>query len=218
LLRQTVRAQELERQRIARELHDEIGQTLTALGLGLRAIADSAASHPERVSRQARELQGGVATGLFGLQNLITGLHPPQLDDFGLVSALRWYGAQLGERLGLTVSVTSRGEEKNLSEEVRTVLYRIVQECLTNVIRHAKADRADVLVAFSDGEISIRVEDNGCGFDVDATLNHREYPCWGLLGMQERASLVGGRCAISSEPGMGTLIEVIVPLEKEING
>jgi signal transduction histidine kinase len=215
LLRQTVRAQELERQRIARELHDEIGQTLTALGLGLRAIADSAASHPERVSRQARELQVGVATGLFGLQNLITGLHPPQLDDFGLVSALRWYSAQLGERLGLTVSVTSRGEEKNLSQEVRTVLYRIVQECLTNVIRHAKANHADVLVAFSDGEICIRVEDNGCGFDVNATLNQHGYPCWGLLGMQERALLVGGRCAISSEPGMGTLVEVTVPLEKE---
>lgn len=215
LLRQTVRAQEWERQRIARELHDEIGQTLTALGLGLRAIADSAASNPERVSRQARELQGGVATGLFGLQNLITGLHPPQLDDFGLVSALRWYGAQGGERLGLTVSVVSRGEEKELSQEVRTVLYRIVQEALTNVIRHAKTDHADVLVAFSDGEICIRVEDNGCGFDVEAALNHHEYPCWGLLGMQERASLVGGTCAITSEPGMGTLIEVVVPIEKE---
>jgi signal transduction histidine kinase len=215
LLRQTVRAQELERQRIARELHDEIGQTLTALGLGLRAIANSAASNPERVRRQARELQSGVATGLFGLQNLITGLHPPQLDDFGLVSALRWYGAQLGERLGLKVSVASRGEEKDLSQEVRTVLYRIVQECLTNVIRHAKADRADVLVAFSDGEISIRVEDNGCGFDVEAALNHHEYPCWGLLGMQERASLVGGRCMITSEPGAGTLVEVVVPFERE---
>ncbi len=179
LLRQTVRAQELERQRIARELHDEIGQTLTALGLGLRAIADSAASHPERVSRQARELQGGVATGLFGLQNLITGLHPPQLDDFGLVSALRWYSAQLRERLGLTVSVTSRGEENKLSQEIRTVLYRIVQECLTNVIRHAKAERADVLVTFSDGEVYLRVEDNGSGFDVDATLKSARVPVLG---------------------------------------
>jgi signal transduction histidine kinase len=215
LLRQTVRAQELERQRIARELHDEIGQTLTALGLGMRAISDSATSHPDRVSRQARELQGVVAGGLFGLQNLITGLHPPQLDDFGLVSALRWFGAQVEERFGLSVTITSQGGEADLSQEVRTVLYRIVQECLTNVIRHAKAKHADVLVVFSDGEVCIHVEDNGCGFDVDATLNHHEYPCWGLLGMQERALLVEGKCTIMSEPGKGTLIEVIVPFEKE---
>lgn len=218
LLRQTVRAQELERQRIARELHDEIGQMLTALGLGLRAIADSAASHPERVSRQARELQNVVAGGLFGLQNLITGLHPPQLDDFGLVAALRWYSAQVGERFGFTVTVTSQGEEPDLSQEVRTVLYRIIQEGLTNIIRHAKADHADVLVTFSDDEIRIRVEDNGSGFDVNATLNQHGYPCWGLLGMQERASLVGGTCAITSEPGLGTRIEVIVPFEKETHG
>jgi signal transduction histidine kinase len=215
LLRQTVRAQELERQRIARELHDEIGQTLTALGLGLRAIADNAASRPEWVSRQSRELQGVVAMGLFGLQNLITGLHPPQLDDFGLVAALRWYSAQMGERFGTTVTVTSRGEEAALSQDVRTVLYRIVQECITNVIRHAKTDHADVQVIFSRVEVRIRVEDNGCGFDVDAALNRREYPCWGLLGIRERASLVGGECVITSEPGSGTLIEVVVPLEKE---
>jgi signal transduction histidine kinase len=218
LLRQTVRAQELERQRIARELHDEIGQTLTALGLGLRAIADSAASNPERVSKQARELQSGVSTGLFGLQNLITGLHPPQLDDFGLVSALRWHSTQMGDRLGLKVSITSQGEEGTLSQEVRTVLYRIVQECLTNVIRHAKADHVDIQLSFTDAEVCVRVEDNGCGFDVEAALNRQEYPCWGLLGMQERALLVNGKCVISSEPGMGALIEVVVPLEKETHG
>lgn len=218
LLRQTVRAQELERERIARELHDEIGQTLTALGLGLRAISDNAALHPERIGKQARELQGVVVTGLSGLQNLITGLHPPQLDDFGLVAALRWYAAQAGERAGVTVSVSSQGEEPSLPLEVRTVLYRIVQECVTNVIRHAKADRAEVQVVFGEGEVRIRVEDKGCGFDLDATLNRREYPCWGLLGIQERAALVGGTCVIQSEPGMGTLVEVVTSLEKETHG
>ena len=215
LLRQTVRAQELERQRIARELHDEVGQTLTALGMGMRAIVDNASSHPDRVSRQAREMQNVVTGGLLGLQNLITGLHPPQLDDFGLVSALRWFGAQMKERFNLPVTVTSQGEEPNLSQEVRTVLYRIVQECLTNVIRHAKAERADVHVAFADDELRIRVEDDGCGFDMNAALNRHEYPCWGLHGMQERALLVGGECTIMSDIGKGTLIEVVVPFEKE---
>jgi two-component system sensor histidine kinase UhpB len=140
------------------------------------------------------------------------------LDDFGLVSALRWYSTQMKERFGLSVTVVSQGKEVELSQEVRTVLYRIVQECLTNIIRHAKTDRAEVLTTYSDEEVCIRVEDNGCGFDVDAALNHNEYPCWGLLGMQERASLVGGRCLITSEPGAGTLVEVVVPLEKETHG
>ncbi len=215
LLRQTVRAQELERQRIARELHDEIGQTLTALGMGLRATADNIISRPDWVKKQLHELQGVVATGLTGLQNLITGLHPPQLDDFGLVPALRWYSAHVGERFGLTVTVISQGERAILPQEVRTVLYRIVQESITNVIRHAKVERAQVLVCFDDQHVRIRVEDKGCGFDLDATLRRHEYPCWGLLGIQERASLVGGECMISSAPGAGTRIEVVVPLEKE---
>ena len=192
LLRRTVRAQELERQRIARELHDEIGQTLTALGMGLRAISDSASSKPERVNKQARELQGVVDTGLSGLQNLIMGLHPPQLDDFGLMAALRWFSAQVKDRFGLTVTVTSRGDETDLAEEVRTVLYRIVQESIINVIRHANADHADVLVVFDEDEVNIRVEDNGCGFDVDAALNQ---PGTSMLGTawNARTCRSGGR-------------------------
>ena len=218
LLRRTVRAQELERQRIARELHDEIGQTLTALGMGLRAISDSASSKPERVNKQARELQGVVDTGLSGLQNLIMGLHPPQLDDFGLMAALRWFSAQVKDRFGLTVTVSSRGDEADLAEEARTVLYRIVQESITNVTRHANADHAGVLVVFDEDEVNILVEDNGCGFDVDTTLNKPGHPSWGLLGMQERAALVGGECMILSTPGAGTLIQVCMPLAKETHG
>ena len=218
LLRRTVRAQELERQRIARELHDEIGQTLTALGMGLRAISDSASTRPERVNKQARELQSVVDTGLSGLQNLIMGLHPPQLDDFGLMAALRWFSVQVKDRFGLTVTVTSRGDEADLAEEVRTVLYRIVQESIINVTRHANADHAGVLVVFDEDEVNILVEDNGCGFDVDATLNKSGNPSWGLLGMQERAALVGGECVILSTPGAGTLIQVCMPLAKETHG
>jgi signal transduction histidine kinase len=215
LLRRTVRAQELERQRIARELHDEIGQTLTALGMGLQAISSNALSKPERVNKQAHELQSIVDAGISGLQNLITGLHPPQLDDFGLMAALRWYSAQVKDRLGLTVTVTSRGNEPVLPDEVRTVLYRIAQESITNIIRHAKTDSAGVAVAFGEDEVRIRIEDNGCGFDVDATFNNLDHPSWGLLGLKERAALVGGECVILSRPGVGTLIEVSVPLEKE---
>jgi len=215
LLRRTVRAQELERQRIARELHDEFGQTLTALGLGLRAISDNVSSKPDRVSMQARQLQGVVDAGISSLQNLVSGLHPPQLDDFGLISALRWYSAEAKERFGLTVTVTSRGKEAALSIDVRTVLFRIVQESITNVIRHARTDQADVLVVFDEREVRIRVEDNGCGFDVDATFNKPGHPCWGLLGMIERVALIGGESHFVSEPGQGTIVEVSVPLEEK---
>ena len=217
LMRRTVHAQELERQRIARELHDELGQTLTALGMGLRAISDNAVSKPEKVSGQARQLQGVVDSGILSLQNLVSGLHPPQLDDFGLVAALRSYSAEAKERFGLTVTISSVGEEAELSIDVRTVLFRIVQECITNVIRHAKTDRADVLVVFDEREVCIRVEDNGCGFDVDATLREPGYPSWGLLGMIERVSLISGECQIASQIGKGTLVEVSVPLKEKDN-
>jgi signal transduction histidine kinase len=164
------------------------------------------------VSGQARQLQGVVDAGISSLQNLVSGLHPPQLDDFGLISALRWYSAEAQERFGLTVAVSSRGNEAALSVDVRTVLFRIVQESLTNVIRHARTGRAEVLVVFDDREVRIRVEDNGCGFDVDAMLHQSSHPCWGLLGMVERVGLIGGECQFVSGAGQGTIIEISVPL------
>jgi len=217
LLHRTVRAQELERQRIAQELHDELGQTLTALGLGLSAISSNA-SRPEKVSFQARQLQSVVNEGISSLQNLVSGLHPPQLDDFGLLPTLRWYGGEVKDRFGLAVTISSRGEEADLPIDVRTVLFRVVQESLTNIIRHAKTDEADLLIVFDKNEVRIRVEDSGCGFDVDTTLNKPGYPCWGLLGMIERVTLIGGECQFISEPGMGTIVEVVVPLKEKIDG
>lgn len=213
MLRRTVRAQESERQRIARELHDELGQTLTALGMGLRGISGSAALNPERVEEQARQLQSVVDSGLGGLQNLITGLHPPQLDDFGLMAALRGYARQIQEQFDLSVSIESIGEEAGLSPEIRMILYRIVQESLTNVSRHARVRQASVLVVFGGQEVRIRIEDEGCGFDTSAALGQTGTPSWGLLGMIERAGLVGGECQIASAPGSGTLVEVSVPVK-----
>jgi len=217
LLRRTVRAQELERQRIAQELHDELGQTLTALGMGLRAIAGNA-SRPEKVNSQARQLRRIVEEGISALQNLVSGLHPPQLDDFGLLPTLRWYVDEVKDRFGLTVTVSRRGDEADLPMDVRTVLYRIVQESLTNVIRHAEIDRANVLIVFDEKEVCIRVEDAGCGFDLNDTLRQTRHPSWGLLGMIERATLIGGECQIESAPGGGTVVEVVVPLKERKDG
>lgn len=212
LLRRTVRAQESERQRIARELHDELGQTLTAIGLGLRAISN-VATKPERVEKQASQLQALVDGGISGLQNLIRGLHPPQLDDFGLMSALRGYAREIGERYKFSVEITSQGVEEELSIDIRVVLYRIAQEGINNIIRHAGVNRASIEVIFGEDDVSIRIEDKGRGFDVETALKNPDYPSWGLRGIIERAALVGGTCQIFSHPGAGTLIVVSIPIK-----
>ncbi|MFZ6029525.1 MAG: sensor histidine kinase [Chloroflexota bacterium] len=213
LLHQTVKAQESERQRIARELHDELGQTLTALGMGLRSISDNLSTNPERAGQQATQLEKLVKNGIEALQNLVTGLHPPQLDDLGLLAALRWYTNEFSSRYGLQVRVNSSGNLPVLPEEVRVALYRIVQEATTNAARHAEATQVNVQLIQSNHDIILQIEDNGGGFDVDETFKkQKSQPCWGLFGMIERAELINGTCLIASSPGHGTLIEVTVPI------
>ncbi len=209
LLHRTVKAQESERQRIARELHDETGQTLTALGMGLRGLSETIGFDPERAAKQASQLEAVAMSGIDELQNMVAGLHPSQLDDLGLLAALRWYANQVSTRYGLKVEVISLGPPPELEPEERTVLFRIAQEALSNVVRHADATRAEVRLVHSPEQVCLIVEDNGQGFDVDDSLsNDQVRPCWGLLGMIERATLAGGSCRITSEPGKGTRVEV----------
>ena len=214
LLHQTVKAQESERQRIAAELHDEIGQTLTALGMGLRGLSETTTTNPQRASQQATELEKLAKNGLEELQHLVTGLYPPQLDDLGLLAALRWYAVEIENRYHLQIEISHRGPAIELFEVERAVLYRIAQEAVTNIVRHADTHRAEIRLYFLDTEVYLAIEDNGKGFDVDKTVNKRpkERPCWGLIGMKERAALIGGTCSINSAPGKGTLVEVTVPL------
>lgn len=217
LFHRTVRAQENERQRIARELHDETGQTLTALGMGLRGLSDSVTTHPQRAVAQAQQLEGLALTGVKELQRLVTGLHPPQLDDLGLLAALRWYAGDVSQRFGIPIEVHGEGPKPELTSDHRIAIFRIAQESITNIVRHAKASHAEIKVVYSPGEITLRVEDDGQGFDADRILQNGadQASCWGLLGMQERAYLVGGTCTILSMPGKGTIVEVRVPLMSE---
>jgi two-component system sensor histidine kinase DegS len=119
-------------------------------------------------------------------------------------------------RFGLQINVTSRGPVPELLVEERAVLYRIVQEAVTNIVRHAETNQADIRLIFTDTDVNLAVEDNGKGFNVDKTIKNRrtDRPCWGLIGMMERAALIRGTCLINSEPGKGTLIEVTVPIER----
>jgi signal transduction histidine kinase len=218
LLHRTVKAQENERRRISRELHDETGQTLTALGMGLRGLSDTIANNPPRAVAQAQQLETLALTGIKELQRMVSGLHPPQLDDLGLLAALRWYAGDVSQRFNLPVNIQATGPKPHLSSDIRAVVFRIAQEAITNVMRHAQASTVNVTLDYTPTAIHLRVEDDGIGFDVEEVLKHgaTSATCWGLLGMQERAALVGGDCQIRSQPGQGTSVEVTVPLTGEM--
>jgi signal transduction histidine kinase len=217
LLHRTVDAQEAERQRIASELHDETGQTLTALALGLRGMRKTIESNPPRAVEQAAHLEFLATEGIDALGRMVTDLHPPQLDDLGLLAALRWYAGEIKSRYGLPVMITSHANGQEIPPNLRVVLFRIAQEAITNVVRHANANQVKLDLSIMKTRVELVVEDDGLGFDVQTTLRAgNERPCWGLLGMMERAALVGGTCKIDSQPGEGTRVEVGVELPEEI--
>jgi len=213
LLHRTVIAQETERQRIARELHDETGQTLTALGMGLRGMSEMITTNRNRAIEQANQLEKLAEDGIEQLQRMVSGLHPPQLDDLGLLAAIRWYTNDIMGRTGISINIINHGNKPSLSSDVRAVVFRIAQEAITNIIRHANATQIDLQLDYLPDSIYLRVEDNGQGFNANEVLSKQpgKPTAWGLMGMVERASLVGGTCNIFSHPGKGTLIEVNVP-------
>ena len=216
LLHRVVSAQEMERQRIARELHDGVGQMLTALGLGLAAARDSLARDPERSFQQLDELKNMGTQVLHELQGLVTGLRPSVLDDLGLVPALRGLVQQFDKRASMIVRLKVQGPSRRLQPEIETILFRITQESLTNATRHAQADHIKVNLTFDADSIELQIEDDGCGFDPDTVLrvDHKQH--WGLLGIEERVALVGGRSQIHSGPGEGTTIYINIPLQGDL--
>jgi signal transduction histidine kinase len=215
LYKRVVAAQESERQRIARELHDETGQALTAIGLGLRGLSGSLRTTKMSSAKQnLHELELLTAHSLDELQRLIADLRPSHLDDLGLSSALRWYANTLQERIKLDVHVEIQGEEREVASPVKIALFRIVQEALTNVVKHALAKTAQVVLAYTDDSVHIFVRDDGRGFDMDSAGSAKRVS-WGLKGMEERTSLLGGRFEVHSRPGQGTEIEVSIPYIQE---
>jgi signal transduction histidine kinase len=204
-LRRVVSAQELERQRLARELHDETGQALTSILLGLKRVED-AKSAPE-ASAAVGELRELVGTTLQDVRRLAVELRPKALDDFGLVSALERLVETFHEQTGIQVDLEPRLGEERLSPDVETALYRITQEALTNVVKHAQANRVSIVLTRRMGSISAVIEDDGRGFgEGEAGENGL-----GLLGMRERIALVGGRLSVESSPGAGTTLSIEVP-------
>ena len=205
-VRRVVEAQELERRRLARELHDETGQALTSILLGLKPLERSVASEETLAAvNSVREL---VVSTLQDVRRLAVELRPTALDDFGLAPAVQRLADTFREQSGLQVDVESQLGEGRLPSEVETALYRVVQEALTNVVKHAGAARVSILLSRKDGSVVAVVEDDGSGFDPGATRED----ALGLAGMRERAALLGGRLQIESAAGAGTTLVAEVPL------
>jgi signal transduction histidine kinase len=217
ILRRIVTAQEAERQRIARELHDETGQALTAIGLGLRSFETSFTQDRQKAASNLKQLEHLVDHSLVELQRLISDLRPSHLDDLGLAPALRWYASEIQKRVSLNVNVTMIGEERDIPSEMKTALFRVAQEALTNTIKHSGADNVDVVVNYTEQGVNLSVFDDGVGFNsFNIQKSNRE--SWGLVGMEERANLLGGDFQIRSKPGSGTSVEVFIPYQAQKNG
>ncbi len=212
LLHRIVSAQEAERQRVARELHDETGQALTALALGLKGTRETLKSNPRLAGEQMDELRAETTQALDALRQLVSDLRPSQLDDLGLPAALRWYVDDFSARVPAEAKMLISGTSRRLSADVESVLFRIAQEALTNVAKHANADHVVVELEFAPTLVRLSVRDNGSGFNPAEALKHRSRRrSYGLLGMKERADLVDGRLSVESRPGGGTEVVVEVP-------
>jgi signal transduction histidine kinase len=207
LLEKVISAQEEERRRIARELHDETGQSLTSLMVQLHMVNQQCQSPEARA--QLDGVRALVAQTLDNVHNLALELRPSVLDDLGLVAALRRYTCDYQARYPIEVDLEVVGLAERLPPAVETAVYRIVQESLTNIARHAQAQTVSVLVEQGHGRIRVIVEDDGIGFDEQVAARNGRL---GLFGMRERAELLNGMLTIESEPGQGTSIFVEVPL------
>lgn len=206
LARRLVEVQENERRSIARELHDEAGQALASLRYGLRLLEREigGGSAIERVA----ELMQRTDAVIDSLHRLVADLRPASLDHLGLEAALRQYSRSAGSKFGLEVRFKARGfGSERLPQVVETALYRVVQEAMANVVRHAQATRVDVLLEHRGDRVMVMIEDDGVGFEPDRVQRADHF---GLLGLEERAEALGGTLTVESTPGNGTTIVVEV--------
>jgi len=210
-LHQVTRAQEEERKRISRELHDETIQALVALSRQLDTLASGGKELPEDNRRRLEELWQKTNDIMQGVRRLSQDLRPAALDRLGLLPTLEWLAADATEYSGIATNINVIGTERRLPEEVELVLFRITQEALRNVWRHAQATKAEITVQFDESKTSVTVSDNGQGFNPPETTDDlaRDGKL-GLAGMQERARLLGGSLTVQSEPGKGSTVTVEV--------
>jgi len=211
LLSQLFSCQEDERKKLARELHDETTQSLTAMAVNLEALAESA--RDEAARSRLKSMQADAVKTLDGLHRLIYELRPIALDDFGLVSAVNSLARRELERGGIAVEFRVHGKEKRLPADVENGVYRVVQEAISNIVRHSRAGHCEIDLHFKRGSLAVRVRDDGAGFDVTEALTTTDRPRGlGLLGMRERVDLLKGKLEIvSGRDRKGTEVSIEVP-------
>jgi signal transduction histidine kinase len=208
LSQQLVKAQEDERRKLSRELHDHIGQMLTALRMELGRIDRLGGSSDSRVQAAVGECRQLVDEMVRLVRDLALGLRPSMLDDMGLQPALEWQARDFARRSGVAVDLEVSGDLDSLTDQHRTCVYRVVQEALTNCVRHARASRVTIAVEPVGSRLALRVTDNGIGVDPDARRDG-----FGLRGIEERVRELGGSVAMRSAAGQGSTLTVSLPLE-----
>jgi signal transduction histidine kinase len=212
LLKQVIQAQEAERKRIARELHDEMAQSLTGLIMSLDSTEGVIGPELRNVHEQLARTREISVRALQQTRHLILDLRPTMLDDLGLVPAIRWYAETRLGAGGAAVVFQTKGSQRRLQPELETAVFRIAQEAINNVAKHAHADNVQVRLHWEPYQVILEVQDDGKGFNVDDTYREHELgQGMGLLGMRERAEMFGGEIEIASCPGEGTLVRVTLP-------
>jgi signal transduction histidine kinase len=207
-----VRTQEDERKSISRELHDEIGQMITGLRMELANIhALRTAPEPE-FAQHMSEAKGLAEKTLQSLRNLAMGLRPSMLDDLGLGPALQWQAKEFSRRSGVPAIVQLDGNLEGIEERLRTCVYRLVQESLTNCARHAHANSIMVSVAENNSRLVMAIQDDGAGFDTNALKNRG----LGLMGMEERVRELGGTFTVTSQIAKGTAVRAEIPIREGV--
>jgi signal transduction histidine kinase len=211
LSRRLVESQETERRHIARELHDEVGQTLTVAEMNLQSAMRSSRASP--LTRRLKDSLQAVERGLAQVRDLSLNLRPSMLDDLGLEPALKWYINRQAALSGLRSEFQSDALEDRLDPVIETACFRVAQEALTNVVRHARASAVNVTLREQDGHLHLLVRDDGVGFDVEALRQKAaQGASLGLLSMEERTTLVDGRFELKSTPGQGAEVHAFFPL------
>jgi signal transduction histidine kinase len=216
-LQRIVEAQEDERSRIARELHDELGQVLTGLAIGLRG-SRTAADNPDLLEQQLSQLEEMAVQALGNMRHIVNELRPALLDDMGLPAVLRHYIDNFTDLTGVQTTLIVCKDHSRLPRNTETILFRITQEALTNIARHARASQAWVDLDCNESHATLQIKDDGVGFDPALVLDGNSHSGWGLMGIKERAKLVEGNVRIDSAPGEGTSLSITIPLKNYGNG
>jgi signal transduction histidine kinase len=214
LLDKVITAQEEERKRIARDLHDQLGQALSALTMGMDAAESALPSGLDEVKQRIGKSKSLATRALDQTHALILGLRPIVLDDLGLVSAIRAHAQEHLEVRGIPVQVEVRGTPVRLPPDLEITLFRIVQEAISNIAKYANARHVNIRLEFAESTVEVSVQDDGVGFDPSSVLRGEDDRGLGLLGMQERATLAEGTFELESQPGQGVRLTVKIPLTK----